>query len=181
MLCKRRFGLDGLWSLGLYGNLLKKAIHLLKYGRAGDLADDLTGIILEYWAKYQPFLLEIIKKDKGVGWVIIPVPLHWFRENRRGFNQSGLIGQGLSKSLGLAYCNGLKRIRHTKSQAILKGDKRRSNIFNAFELSANSALCTMKYVLLVDDVWTTGSTLKECCYVLKKAGAKQVWALTLAR
>lgn len=178
-ICKRKFGLDGLWSLGVYQDPLRKAIKQLKYGRVGNLAEDLVDILVEYWTKYQPFVLDQIKKDKGQGWVVIPVPLHWWRGNNRGFNQSVLIGQILSKKLGLAYCDALKRIRHTKPQFKLKSYDRHQNIRNAFALDSRlSALDTN--VLLVDDVWTTGSTLRECGYVLKRAGARKVWALTLA-
>lgn len=179
--CKKRYGLDGLWSLGIYQGTFKKIIQKLKYRWAKDLAQILADLVLEYWAKYQPFLFEIIKKDKGLGWAIIPVPLHWFRENKRGFNQSSLIGQILSKKLGLGYCDGLKRIRYTSSQVKLKEHQRRENIKDAFSVSIPYTLNPTPYILLIDDVWTTGSTLKECCYILKKAGAKQVWALTLAR
>ena len=112
--------------------------------------------------------------------MVIPVPLYWWRANDRGFNQSSLIGQSLSKKLGLDYCDGLKRIRYTKSQVKLKGKQRRANISGAFEITENCELKT-KNCLLIDDVWTTGSTMRECCYVLKRAGAKKVWALTLAR
>jgi len=75
----------------------------------------------------------------------------------------------------------LKRVRFTKSQAKLKEKQRRQNIRGAFEISADYDLGTMNYILLIDDVWTTGSTLKECSYVLKRAGAQKVWAITLAR
>ena len=79
------------------------------------------------------------------------------------------------------YSEALKRTRYTKPQAKLKGGDRRQNIKNAFEITKPYALTPIPYVLLIDDVWTTGSTLKECCYVLKRAGAKKVWAVTLAR
>ena len=179
--CKKRFGLDGLWSLGVYQNPLREAIKQLKYGKVSAAAPVLVDILIEYWARFQPFVLDQIKKDKGIGWVVIPVPLHWWKENDRGFNQSSLLGQMLSKSLGLDYCEGLKRIRYTKSQVKLKGKDRYQNIKDAFAISPNYELTTMNSVLLIDDVWTTGSTMKECCYVLKRAGAKQVWAVTLAR
>ncbi len=179
--CETNLGLDGLWSLGIYKNPLKEAIKQLKYGRVKGLAETLTDITVEYWTKYQPFILEQIKKDKKKDWVVIPVPLYWWRENSRGFNQSSLVGQLLSKKLGLDYCDGLKRIRHTKSQVTLKGFGRFQNIRSAFEVSPNCNLSPVTCVLLIDDVWTTGSTLRECCNVLKKAGAKKVWALTLAR
>lgn len=179
--CENKFGLDGLWSLGIYQNPLREAIKQLKYGRVTGLADSLADIMVEYWTKYQPFILDQIKYDKGVGWAIISVPLYWWRENSRGFNQSSLIGQTLSKKLGLDYCDGLKRVRYTKPQFKLQRWDRQQNIKGAFALSPNYDLSSMNYVLLIDDVWTTGSTLKECCYVLKKAGAKKVWAITLAR
>lgn len=191
-LCKRKYGLDGLWSLGLYQGSLRRVIQKLKYEPflVKEFAPVLVDIMLEYWAKYQPFVLDQIKRDRGQGWVVMSVPLHWYRENKRGFNQSAEIGQLLSKKLGLGYCDGLKRVRYTKPQVRLKRIDRWENIKGAFAVAkplerklASSAylLNHGPYVLLVDDVWTTGSTLKECCFVLKKAGAKKVWAVTLAR
>ncbi|OGE37847.1 hypothetical protein A3B45_02810 [Candidatus Daviesbacteria bacterium RIFCSPLOWO2_01_FULL_39_12] len=180
-ICKKRFGLDGLWSLGIYQDPLRSAIQKLKYKGITELADILIDITLEYWVKYQPFVLDQIKKDQGVDWVVVPVPLYWWRVNSRGFNQSSLIGQSLSKKLGLDYSEALKRTRYTKSQVKLKEKDRRKNIFDAFAISPDYTLHPKPYVLLIDDVWTTGSTLRECCYVLKKNGAKKVWALTLAR
>lgn len=191
--CRRRYGLDGLWSLGIYQGPLREAIKQLKYGKTRLMAETLVDIMVEYWAKYQPFVLEQIKKDQGAGWVVVPVPLHWWRENYRGFNQSSLIGQLLSKKLGLAYSNALKRIRYTTPQVKLKSSSRRQNIRGAFEidpsvvsLPQDDKLRSKNFTqlvncLLIDDVWTTGSTLRECCYVLKRSGAKKVWALTLAR
>lgn len=180
-ICKDKFGLNGLWSLGVYKDPLRSAIQQLKYKGIKELAEILVNITLEYWVKYQPFLLDQIKKDKGNGWAVIPVPLHWWRANSRGYNQSSLIGQILSKSLGLGYSEALRRIRFTKSQTKLKGKQRRENIFGAFEISLDYEPRTMNSVLLIDDVWTTGSTMRECCYILKRNGAKKVWAITLAR
>lgn len=182
-ICRRHFGLDGLWSLGVYEDPLKKAIQKLKYDPklVRDFVPVLVDIILEYWARYQPFVFDQIKKDGGRGWVVIPVPLHWWRENKRGFNQSGEIGKLLSKNLGLEYSEILKRTRYTWSQAKLKSKERQKNIRGAFAVSDSALLSSYTNILLIDDVWTTGATLKECCYVLKRSGAKKVWALTLAR
>lgn len=181
-LCKTTFGLDGLWSLGLYQGSLRRAIQKLKYKPSfiQDLALVLTDIIVSYWKTHQPFIWDQIKKDHGKNWAVIPVPLHWFRQNDRGFNQSALIGQMLSKNLRLDYCEALKRTHYTLSQTKLKVFQRKKNIKNAFALSNNYKLKTKNY-LLVDDVWTTGSTLKECCKILKQNGASKVWAITLAR
>lgn len=180
-LCRKRFGLDGLWSLGIYQGSLRSAIKQIKYGRVSSLAEALVDIMVEYWAKYQPFVLEQIKKDRGAGWLVTSVPLHWWRRNSRGFNQSSLIGQLLSKKIGLNYCDVLKRIRYTTPQVKLKSTDRYHNIKDAFDFNSVYNLQTTLYVLLIDDVWTTGSTLRECCYQLKRAGVKKVWALTLAR
>ncbi len=180
-ICKKRFGLDGLWSLGIYQGSLRETIKQLKYGRVRGLAEILVDILVEYWAKFQPFVFDQIKASRGIGWVIIPVPLHWWKGKDRGFNQSALIGQSLSKKIGLGYCEGLKRIRYTKPQVKLKGYDRHQNIRDAFAINPNYQLQTTPYILLIDDVWTTGSTLRECCYVLKRAGARKVWAITLAR
>lgn len=188
-LCKRRYGLDGLWSLGVYQNPLRKAIQKLKYKFVRELGEVLVNLMVEYWAKHSPEFLEEIKKNKGEDWVIVPVPLHTFRQNYRGFNQSALIGQLLSKKLCLDYSDVLTRVKLTKPQVGMDSKNRRQNIKGAFALNLKfkiSGACDLTVFenlkfLLVDDVWTTGSTLKECCYVLKRAGAQKIWAITLAR
>ena len=180
-ICREKYALDGLWSLGIYKNPLKSAIGQLKYKNVRSLAKDLVDVMVENWEKSKPLFLDQIIKDKRAGWAVVPVPLYWFRENSRGFNQSAIIGQSLSKKLSLDYCEGLKRIRFTKSQARLKSQDRYQNISGAFAVSKPYTLNPSPYVLLIDDVWTTGSTIKECCKVLKEAGAKKVWAITLAR
>lgn len=177
--CRRRYGLDGLWSLGLYKDPLRKAIQKLKYRWIIELADNLTAIIIEYWVRRSPFLLEKIIRDGGTDWVVVPVPLYWKRQNWRGFNQSALLAQQFAKKVGLEYCEALVRVKDTKPQVRLQAPDRKRNVRDAFLLKPDSKLKTK--VILVDDVWTTGSTLKECSFVLKKNGVKQIWALTLAR
>ncbi|KKS14176.1 hypothetical protein A2617_01285 [Candidatus Daviesbacteria bacterium RIFOXYD1_FULL_41_10] len=179
-LCKKKYGLDGLWSLGVYRDPLRPAIQKLKYKLVKELAEVLVDLMVEYWAKYTPEFFEEIKKGRGENWVIVPVPLHPKRENWRGFNQAKVIGQILSNKIGLGFCNTLKRTRETHPQVGLKSWQRKKNIKGAFALSMNHEPRTPNY-LLIDDVWTTGSTLKECCYILKRGGAQKVWAITLAR
>lgn len=179
-ICKRKYGLDGLWSLGIYQPPLKNAIQKVKYKWIKEIAEILVDITIEYWAKKGTILLDQIKKSQGKDWEVVPVPLHQFRQNWRGFNQSALLGELLAQKMGLNYADSLKRIKKTKPQVGLDSVKRRKNIKGAFVLSTNHELQT-KNIILIDDVWTTGSTLKECCYILKRGGAKKVWALTLAR
>ncbi len=179
-ICQRKYSLDGLWSLGAYQGALKAAIQKLKYRHVSDLSATLISLIIDYWVKFPPHFLDLVKKDRGVGWTIVPVPLHWSRRNWRGFNQSALLGQLLAKNLDITFSDCLTRTRPTTPQTKLERSARRQNIKNAFELAV-SGRPLAESVLLIDDVWTTGSTLRECAYVLKRSGAKQVWALTLAR
>ncbi len=178
-ICRSKWKLDGLWSLGAYKDPLRKAIQKLKYSYVSELAEVLTDLMISYWARYTPQFFEEIKE--GGEWIIVPVPLHLRRQKQRGFNQSALIGQLLSKKLGLEYVETLKRIHYTKPQVELKSWQRKKNIKNAFSLSEHYTLDLKPSILLIDDVWTTGSTLKECAYILKRGGAQKVWAITLAR
>ncbi len=180
-LCSKKYGLDGMWSLGAYSGKLRKIIQKLKYRWVSDIAERLVDIMIEYWVLYPPQFLEEINKSNGEGWVIVPVPLHPKRYKWRGFNQSALLGMILAKKIGLNYKEAIVRTKNTQPQVGLEAVVRRDNIKDAFALSPNNQKPAANSYLLIDDVWTTGSTLKECCYVLKKNGAKKVWAITIAR
>jgi len=111
--------------------------------------------------------------------VIVPVPLHRFRLLQRRYNQAALIAQALSKSCGLPYLPaGLRRTRATPTQGHLGYREREKNVRGAFIVTAD---VKDKTVILVDDVYTTGATVKECTQALLKAGAKEVHVLAVAR
>jgi ComF family protein len=113
--------------------------------------------------------------------LIVPVPLHPRRLRQRGFNQSVILAREIARRHGIAMeFRALRRIVDTESQAGLKKEERRSNIRKAFGMSDPDRV-SGKQVLLVDDVYTTGSTLGECARTLLKGGAESVGALTLAR
>lgn len=101
---------------------------------------------------------------------IVPVPLHWFRFLQRGYNQSVMLGEELSKWTKIPVVRRLKRIRNTKHQAFLEKEDRKKNIKNAFVVRKPEQI-KGKRVLLLDDVMTTGSTLAECAKILTRAGA----------
>jgi ComF family protein len=180
-ICRRWYSLDGLWSFGAFEGVLRKSIQKLKYRWVTEHADILMDQVIEYLAISSPEFFLQIKRDRGIGWAIVPVPLHWQRQNWRGFNQSALIAKKLAESLGLPYVELLKRTKNTTSQTTYDAAARRLNIKNAFTLSPNISISSYPHILLIDDVWTTGSTLQECCFVLKKNGVKKVWGFTLAR
>lgn len=114
---------------------------------------------------------------------LIPVPLHYQRLAKRGFNQAAWLAQGVARQSGtLALVDGLSRTRATPSQGGLTGRQRRKNVAGAFEVRKSRApRIRGATVTLVDDVLTTGSTLAACTKALKKAGAASVNVLVLAR
>ncbi len=115
--------------------------------------------------------------------VLVPVPLHYTRLVMRGFNQSGWLAQAIGAETGRRVAvDALVRTRRTPSQAGLAGRARRRNVSGAFKVRASRmAAVEGKRVLLVDDVLTTGATLSACARALKRAGARHVDVLVLAR
>lgn len=111
---------------------------------------------------------------------ITPVPLHPRRFAERGFNQAEAIAQRLSSLLSMPVIPCLRRIRYTKQQATLSKKDRRDNVKGAFAVRALSSGLPER-VLLVDDVFTTGSTMQECARILIHAGARDVAGFTIAR
>ena len=109
--------------------------------------------------------------------VVIPVPLHWWRRYRRGYNQAEVIAREVAAALGATVDTAtLRRRRHTKSQARLDVGSKAGNVAGAFEVSAIPEWCRssdgcerkVHHILLIDDVFTTGSTLAECCFALRR-------------
>lgn len=112
--------------------------------------------------------------------VILSVPLHKKKEQKRGYNQAYLITKELGRLLKTQEkSHVLKRIKNTESQSLLPKYKRQSNVKGAFLVVYPSQI-EGKNVLLVDDIITTGSTLNECSRILKEAGAKNVFVAVLA-
>lgn len=115
--------------------------------------------------------------------VIVPVPLHRRRLLLRRYNQAALIAGALSRESGVAHIpDCMTRVRATKSQGHLRAKERHINVKRAFAVSERHADAVRgKAVVLIDDVYTTGATVKECAKALLKAGAGRVFVLTLAR
>jgi ComF family protein len=118
-------------------------------------------------------------RNIGSDTVIVPIPLHWRRRFGRGFNQSDFVARALSQNTGLTVAHLLQRYRHTTPQATLKGEKRMTNVADAFRVRNVAKLPNS--VILVDDVITTGSTIRECASVLRQAGVTTITAAALAK
>jgi len=112
--------------------------------------------------------------------LIVPVPLHPSRERKRQFNQAYVLATMLSKQTGAPLSNCLKRIRKTPTQTRFDRAERMENLLNAFKMRKNMDV-QGKQLILVDDVFTTGSTVDECARVLKNAGAQSIRVITVAR
>lgn len=172
--CKRRFGVDGVISVYVYNPFLKKLLKTAKYRLAREALDELlnlstipVGLLL--YSVGSPF-----KKFPAQ-----PVPLHSLRLRARGFNQGAVICRFL-KTLGtsIEICDILKRYRNTPPQAQMKTRaKRYLNTVAAFRIKKTKI---PEELLLVDDVITSGSTIRAATETLKRAGVKKVIAFSLA-
>lgn len=153
----------------LYEKPVTYLIKNFKYNNKQYLSQPLGNFLV------QTYILNNLNCD-----IVLPVPLHEKRLKQRGFNQSELLANQLGQKLNLPVTNEiLKRVKNTKTQTNLTKQERQQNVKNAFKVF-HRGIIKNKTVLLIDDVYTTGSTLNECAKVLLKAGAKEVYCLTLA-
>lgn len=135
---------------------------------------------------YKTFAKIILKNKKVCGFlekydIIIPVPIHKKRRLKRGYNQTELIAKEICKNISLELKTGvLIKQKNIKAQSELNKNERKQNIKNAFEIKNINEIIDKK-ILLFDDIYTTGSTVNECSKILKKAGAKQIGVVTIAK
>lgn len=160
---------DRALSLAAYEGPLARAIQRLKYQKEWVLTGPLAGLMSRH-----PWWDETYDS-------LIPVPLHRRRLQERGFNQAVLLGRQCRKvPADKLKPRSLQRVRHTPPQVDLRPAERERNVRGAFQIRHPRDI-TGKSIVLLDDVYTTGSTVNECARVLKKAGARRVSVITLAR
>jgi len=160
-------GFDWASCFGAYEGTLRELIHLYKYSGMKPLAKPLGDLLATALPREQAF-------D-----AVVAVPLHWRRQWNRGFNQSELLARSIARRCGLPVLHPVRRRRATRVQAGLSNSRRRENVAGAFTAKAGHAKGLR--ILLIDDVMTTGATASACAHALKRAGAKSVALLTLAR
>lgn len=168
-----RRGFDACFVFGSYEKELRDLIHLFKYGRIESLAAPLAA-----------WMLAALPADRKINGrradCVVPVPMHWWKRWRRGFNQAERLGQEVSRALSIPMVEALRRPKPSRVQAGLASAARRKNALRSFALSRSGEIAG-KSVLLVDDVFTTGATATACARLLKRAGAERVELLALAR
>lgn len=159
---------DSCHSYGSYDGALRELIHLFKYEAVTPLA-----------GRFGALLSRVAPRDRAFD-AVVPMPLHWWRHWRRGFNQAELLGRELARRMGIPLARVVKRRKLTATQTGLTSAARRRNVVGAFRVFAHRDVAG-KRLLLVDDVLTTGATVNACAAALKAAGASYVAVLTLAR
>lgn len=157
-------------SLFAFRDVGRAFVHMLKYHNGTYLRGDLRRLF-----EHEKVRLEGLKDA-----VFVPVPLHFFRQWKRGYNQSDLIANALAKYVGGSVRRLLRRKRHTPSQTNLTKAERKENVKGAFDLRRFVKLDPRATYVLTDDVFTTGATLNECARTLKENGATFVRVFTLA-
>jgi ComF family protein len=165
-------------AYGSYERGLRELIHLLKYGGIRPAANVLGRMLAEAIRGLEGELPE----DQVA---VVPVPLHRARRSQRTFNQAELIARSALKFLPAKgrwrlFDTAMQRKRETRSQIGLTSHQRRENIRGAFAVTRPEEV-KGRAVLIVDDVYTTGTTVSECARVLRRAGASKVWVATVAR
>ena len=160
-----------IYALGHYAIPFVNLINEFKYQNrtfiAQTLALALSKIIInDYYLKDCDFL--------------VPVPLHPARLRERGYNQSEMLAFQISQITNIKVLKCLKRIKYTKSQTVLADKERRINVEKAFAFDKNYSIENKK-IILIDDVVTTGATLKNCAQVLYKNKAQEVFGLVVAK
>jgi len=171
--CKLKSYLDGVFITAKYDKFIEDYIGDIKYEFYFAMIPDLVKVMNKYLEENQEFQKIIAQSD------VTFVPLHFWRQRWRGFNQAEKIAHGIADYWKVYCIRLLKRVRRTKCQVGLKRKERLANLKDAFKFIYKGKV--KKSVIVVDDVMTTGSTLEECGKALKENGVEKVYGLVAAR
>lgn len=156
-------------SWAVFDSPVQNALHTLKYHRNKGIGDAIASQMADF--------------VRSLNWdvdMLVPVPLGKKRLKERGYNQVALVARPLAYELGLKYApRGLKKTRETRTQVGLNISQRRKNVSKAYQ--AEGKVVSGRSVLLMDDVATTGFTIQSSSEALLSAGAREVYAITVAR
>ena len=152
-----------------YSKAMRRSMYAFKYNNRREYANFYSKVICEKYNK-------VIKSWDAD--VLIPVPLHRARFIKRGYNQAQVMAEAIGKKIGMEVDSKLLvRNKNTKPQKELTDKERCNNIENAFQISSNAI--KYKKVILVDDIYTTGTTINECAKVLKRNGVETVYFVSV--
>jgi len=167
---QRQTEIDGIRSLFRFDDIIRKAIHQLKYRNLKAISPCLAELLADY-----------LISNPLPGEALMCVPLHTRRLRERGYNQSNLLARRLGERIDLPVIeNCLIRVKQTQPQVRAADvEERRRNVADAF--MCRDERVNGRQIILIDDVCTSGATLESCAVALKNKGATSVWGLTLAR
>ena len=167
---QRQTEIDGIRSPFRFDELIRKAIHELKYRNLKAISPCLAELLADY-----------LRANHLPGEALVCVPLHPRRLRERGYNQSSLLARELGRSIDLPVIEDcLIRVKQAQPQVrAVDVEERRRNVADAFVCCDEQV--SGKQIILIDDVCTSGATLESCASALKNKGATSVWGLTLAR
>ncbi len=173
--CQSRHGIDRLIVGLVYPGIVQNCLKKVKYKNAWEI----ISFLFDLWSAR---VSSSATAELHPGGVVVAVPMWKQKERERGFNQAELIAKLLGKNYKVRNLVILERVRETKPMYGLTKKQRLENVGGAFRIINNQiSIIKQKRAILVDDVWTTGSTMRECARALKRAGAAEVWGVTLAR
>jgi ComF family protein len=159
-------------SCWLHKGVGRDIVLTLKYRNADFLKNDIATLLKNYCGEVCEFAENSL---------LVPVPIHYFRRVRRGYNQTEIIAHAIAKIVDSATVINILRSKNKKSQTKLKRDERLINTKDMFEYAANSNdIPQDSKIVVIDDVSTTGATVNECCRVLRGAGFNNLHVLTLS-
>jgi competence protein ComFC len=175
--CIRKQGIDGSFSALAYNSIMKRLLFAYKYRPyVADLKQLLGELFYEGIIQNESYM-NLVNRES----LFLPIPLHAEKSRKRGYNHALLLAREIGDKMGIKVIDELVRTRKTKSQFLLKKEERAENLKDAFTMKKGSeAAVKGKQIFLVDDLVTTGATLREAAKVLKKVGAAEVHGLTLA-
>lgn len=157
-------------SVFVYSGRIRESVYRFKYGNRREYADFYAAEALGCYEKW------ILNKKIQV---IIPIPLHHLRQKKRGYNQAELFARVLGTKLGIPVRTDLLlREKNTVPQKELDETQRKNNLKNAFKITEN--IVHLSYILLVDDIYTTGSTIDAAALALKKAGGVHIYFICIS-
>jgi len=167
---QRQTKIDGIRSLFRFDEVVRKAIHELKYRNLKAISPCLAELLADY-----------LRSNPLPGEALVGVPLHPRRLRERGYNQSSLLARELGRRIDLPVIEDcLIRVKQAQPQVrAVDVEERRRNVADAFVCRDEKV--SGKQIILIDDVCTSGATLESCAAALKNKGAASVWGLTLAR
>ena len=179
---------DSQYLLAAAGNyddpILQNLIHCFKYRKMDFLAPILGELLIKYLNSLNPkfrILNSCLPTGMAKFLIAVPVPLYFFREKSRGFNQAELLAKVVARHFNLPLIDALKKTKNNEPQAKCKdAEKRAANVADCFKIK-NPENIKGKNIILIDDVFTSGATMTEAVKILKQNGAKKIIALVLAK